>query len=356
MAPSNAGNDVRLVPAAMAGTMALPARVVPLSRRINTLMPLPGRALVRKILCMSPDEAGFERRGFPALDSPARPHLEHIGRTFLEGYNAAMRHDRHGNLFGRLESVPSEYRGFAYEGAAMALAMLDVLSPWRGGRIDAFLHGPAADHVYMAHVGVGMAMARLRRDPDAAAARLTPLLRWLVLDGYGFHAGYFHWRRFCAGHEIPGRLHGYSRRVFDQGLGRSLWFVHGAQAGPIATAVQAFADGRRPDVWSGVGLACAYAGGAPPAQITLLREAAGACLGPLAQGAAFAAKARQRAGATTANTDAACRILCGMSADAAAAVTDHALTDIAQQGRSGDYESWRRQIQARCLHALGVSS
>ncbi len=283
------------------------------------------RRLRRKLLGISVAETSFARRGFRGGEAAVRDRLERIGRTFLQGYHAALEEGRPEALGYHLDGVDAEFRGFAFEGAAMALALLDHMMPQRGNRVAGFLGGPGADHLYMVHVGVGWALARLpwlRGDPRRCLARLDPLLRWLALDGYGFHEGYFSWRRFVEREAVPVHLSGYAPRAFDQGLGRSLWFVDGSDAGRIAATVAAFAPERRADLWSGVGLACAYAGGADRSAIETLREAAGPHRPHLAQGAAFAAKARQRACNPQDHTDCACGVLCGMSADEAAVVTD----------------------------------
>ena len=96
-----------------------------------------------------------------------------------------------------------EQRGFAYEGAAMALALLDHVLPWRRNRLARFIRGPARDHIYMAHVGAGWALARLRRGTNRYFHKLDPLLRWLAMDGYGFHEGYFHWQRTIEARQQP---------------------------------------------------------------------------------------------------------------------------------------------------------
>src|SRR5262249_36094553 len=160
-------------------------------------------------------------------------------------------------------------------------------------RVQLFLRGPGAAHAYMVHVGVGWALARLHRSVAATLERFDPLLRWLIVDGYGFHEGYFHWRRAVVMQAIPRQLTGYAQRAFDQGLGRSLWFVTGAEVDRLCAAIQAFPARRHADLWSGVGLASAYAGGVGLGDLCALRVAAGAYVPFLAQGAAFAAKARQ---------------------------------------------------------------
>ncbi|HAX77580.1 MAG TPA: hypothetical protein DCY88_17520, partial [Cyanobacteria bacterium UBA11372] len=171
------------------------------------------------------------------------------------------------------------------------------------------------------------------------------LLGWLAIDGYGFHQGYFHWLRYVEGQVMPSRLSDYAQRVFDQGLGRSLWFVDGADVARIQKTLRGFHPRRRADLWSGIGLACAYAGGVDRAAIEALRTGAGSYLPQLAQGAAFAAKARSRAGNPALHTEIACQVLCGMSALAAAEITDIALKDLPMDGALPAYEIWRQRIQ-----------
>src|SRR3954447_2151806 len=207
---------------------------------------------------ISIEEAAFARRGFRGGDAAQRRHLEEVGRTFLHGYHAALEENRPVQLASRLDEVEPGLRGFAFEGAGMGLYLLDLLTPWNRGRLRSFLAGPGSVHTYMVHVGAGWALAQLRLRVDRALSRLDPLLGWLAVDGYGFHHGYFRWPEPVERHRVPRRIDGYARRVFDQGLGRSLWFVEGAEVSRIAATIAAFLPSRQADLWSGVGLACAY--------------------------------------------------------------------------------------------------
>jgi enediyne biosynthesis protein E3 len=299
----------------------------------------------RRFLGLSPAEASFARRGFLVGQEKARLRLEQIGVVFLSGYHAALEESEFVTLAQRLEFVEEDLRGFAFEGAAMALALLDSFTPWRRDRWRTFTERQAQRHIYMMHVGLGWALARLRRSVSAHLAKLDPLLCWLVVDGYGFHEGYFAWPRYSDGRETPSRLKGYERRVFDQGLGRSIWFVKGANVAAVASAINAFPAARRDDLWSGVGLACAYAGGCERAAIESLRVAAAEHSPALAQGVAFAAKTRQRAANLNSHTETVCRVICDRSAAEVAAITDTALENLHAEGVLPAYEVWRRRIQ-----------
>lgn len=301
----------------------------------------------QQIFGISRQETTFAQRGFSSSDRRSQQRLEQIGQTFLFGYHAALMDDRPEVIADQIDQVDIEFCGFAFEGAAMGLTLLDVLTPWRRNRLQEFLQGSGSNHLYMVHVGVGWVLARLHLPIYRSLQQLDPLLGWLAIDGYGFHEGYFHWRHTVAKQVIPKQFSGYARRAFDQGLGRSLWFVEGANVTQIPVTIAAFPRTRQADLWSGVGLACTYAGGADRTAIATLMQSAGIYQPQLAQGAVFAAKARARAVTPSANTEIACELLCGCSADAAAAISDQALENLPVSGTIPAYEVWRQRIQAQ---------
>ncbi len=307
--------------------------------------PSPLRRLARSLFAISPRETSFAFRGFHCDGEEVRERLEGVAATFVSGYHAALEVDPPA-LAERLDREPAAARGWAYEGAAMALTLLDVLTGWRQGRLRRLLDGAGDAHAYIIHVGAGWVLGRLPLSPRSLLARLDSIHGWLALDGYGFHEGFFHARKSIAEQRVPRKVTGYARHAFDQGLGRSLWFVEGTDPGRIAATIAAFPAERRSDLWSGVGLACAYAGGAGREQIEALRRAAAPWTPELAQGAAFAAEARRRAGHTPVHTEAACRVLCGLDAAAVAAVAreaEHGLP--ADSAEVPAFEVWRRRIQ-----------
>jgi hypothetical protein len=295
---------------------------------------------------ISPDEATFERRGFPACGEQQRLRLEQVGRTFLVGYHAALEAGSEQELVEKLEQVDLELRGFAYEGSAMALGLLDMLFPWKRNRWRSFTDGAASHHVYMMYVGLGWAMARMRRRVEGYISKLDPLLGWLALDGYGFHEGYFHWESTIRDHNVPARLTGYALRGFDQGLGRSMWFVLGSDVLRIATTIESFHERRHSDLWSGVGLAATYAGGVDADTLRTLVELSGRHYPAMAQGSAFATEARRRAGNVTEHTVLACRTITGLPVDRAGGITSFESDGLPYDAPQPAFEIWRRRIQS----------
>jgi hypothetical protein len=131
-----------------------------------------------------------------------------------------------------------------------------------------------------------------------------------------------------------------------------MWFSHGADSERIAAAISAFPMSRQGDLWSGLGLAAAYAGGVDRAVLEELLNQAGNFAPQLAQGAAFAAKARQRASNPVPHTSLACEVFCRMSTDESAAVTDNCLVDLPPDGAEPAYQTWRGKISA-CFSLAG---
>jgi hypothetical protein len=89
-------------------------------------------------------------------------------------------------------------------------------------------------------------------------ALLDPIHYWLAYDGLGFHDTYFNHPRILAGWSRE--RSGYRARVYDQGVGRALWFVTGGLIDAAIGIISKLPEKRQKDLWSGLGLAMVYAG------------------------------------------------------------------------------------------------
>jgi enediyne biosynthesis protein E3 len=304
----------------------------------------------RKIFTPNAREVTVARRGFDVSDPERQANLENVGLTFLTGYAAGLEGRAMPDIESSLERVERPMRGFAYEGCGMAMAVRDALPLARRHWVDDFIAGPGAPHIFMAYVGVGWAMARLPVMRWRAIMPRDQLLRWLALDGYGFHQAYFRTSQYVGGQyqtTLPlWRPSAYANRAMDQGIGRALWFVNGSDPERVAATIGDFPPARRGDLWSGAGLASVYAGGVDAADLKTMASLAGDHLPHAAQGAAFAAKARLLADLATPHTDVGAQVYCGMSAEEAAAVTDSA-RDGLPDSDDGEpvFEVWRQRIR-----------
>src|SRR5205823_4979544 len=107
-------------------------------------------------------EVDFERRRFLPATPAIRQSLEGVGRGFVSGYNTALSASSLDELLPLLDTTSPALLGFAYEGAAMAMALLDLLTFWRRERWRALLDA-VPQHTYLIHVGAGWALARMHR-------------------------------------------------------------------------------------------------------------------------------------------------------------------------------------------------
>jgi hypothetical protein len=214
----------------------------------------------------------------------------------------------------------------------------------------------------MVYVGVGWAMARLPRFLWRKMYAPDPLLKWLALDGYGFHQAYFRTDQYVHGQyqesRFPWPAEGpawYANRAIDQGIGRAMWFVGGTDPDVVASLIDKFPESRRADLYAGAGLAASYACGAEEAELQRFAEHAGPYRAELCQGSVFAAEARLRAGLVVPHTLTATRVFCGMTPEQAAGVSAENRPDQSFQGDVPAYEVWRRRITDQFVSLGGVS-
>lgn len=306
-------------------------------------------------LAPSFDDVAFERNGFPGAPSAATSALQTVPQSVVCGFEWAIEGSSLSDLASRLDLLDPTLRGFGYEGAAMAYTIRDVVRR-RGTRTRDLLDGPGAPHLFLAYIGVGFAMARLPRRmwrtvvPQLTVSPYHPTMSWLAVDGYGFDKAYFDAERWVNRQEswvpYPWQGHpGYFARTADQGVGRALWFIHGADTRAVIDAVESFAPSRRADLWSGVGLAATFAGGADEDGLLHLRSAAGLHRPDLALGACFASKARVWAGHVPAHSAIAAKALSHLDSTELAELADATHQDDPHGAEPG-YALWRKRIRA----------
>ncbi|MGI5273781.1 DUF1702 family protein [Nonomuraea sp. CA-218870] len=293
----------------------------------------------RRLLWKDPSESDLSRRRFRLTRPASRAVVERAEGAYLSGFNAVVSRQAE-----RIEDLPHDLRAFAYEGAGAACAVLDLITLARGRRLRELLAGPAARHAFAVHLGAGRGYATLRLRPVRAAGRTHPLLRWLALDGFGFQWSMARADRMVGERAMPGVLSRAQCALFDQGLGRLLWYHDCASPDDVAARVAAYPVARRAALWSGVGFAAAYTGGAEADELWWLTEHAGAdgFRAHLAQGCAFAVAARAQAGPLPDHVAQAAPILAGGTAEEAAGWTDRALPALGPEPYGdGEFLAWQ---------------
>jgi hypothetical protein len=322
------------------------------------------RAVRKKLFSISPAEVTTTRRRFHVDSQEKQERIEAIGSYFLKGYHAAIACDSLEQLHQTLGNEPLEYQGFAYEGAAMGVGLLDRLMPWQNPKFPQFLESDGNPYPYLSHVGLGWALARIPggirlfsrqlltpATIDTQASSWHSLLSCLVLDGFGFHQAFFRWESYVRAMDQP-NLHLECLKVFDQGLGRGLCFVLGMDGKRIGQQVQQFPPSRQADLWSGVGLAAAYAGGLSRMEVDHLKQQACQHLPAFAQGVAFAAKARQRASHIPEQTQLACACVWNQPVEQIAKITDDTIVGLHPSSKLSAYATWRERIQRVFVSSL----
>lgn len=316
-------------------------------------------AIGKRLLTPPMDATSFATRGFP-VDTPARPVLEETARHVTMGFEIAIEQRTVEAVGERLELLESQFRGLGYEGAGMALAIRDALSPRPGTpRLDDFygVGGPGAHQIFMGYIGIGFALSYLphmlwrRAFPTQHRLPESPAVNWMILDGYGFHEAYFKTAKWIHQQFQPPPLpwpgpHDYQLRVIDQGVGRAMWFVNGGDVDRLTLMIKEFAPERHSDLWCGAALAASYAGGVGEEELVTFAKNSWEFRAEVAQGAVFAIKQRVLSGLCTPHTELASQIFCGRSAQASADLTDPARADLPAGTTVPAYEIFRQRIQS----------
>jgi hypothetical protein len=311
-------------------------------------------AIRRLILAPSLEDVTFAGRGFAVNPTDATRAMEAVPQAVVMGFEWGIDGGDLKDLARRLDLVDPELRGFAYEGATMALTIKDSTG---GHRTQELLDGPGQPHLLLSYIGIGFAMARLPRPlwkkilPDLQPSLFHPTMSWLCVDGYGFDLAYFHTQKWVAEQRVPEPYPwlgdpGYFLRAVDQGIGRALWFINGGVPDAVTDAVARFPEQRQGDLWSGVGLAATFAGGCTAEGLLKLREAAGHHQANLGLGSVFASTARTAAGYVPEHSAECLSVLTGLSPEDAVLVAATTHPDPAAERTEPHYETWRANIRA----------
>lgn len=307
------------------------------------------RSLVPRLLGLSADQASFQARGFATPHSPAQQSLETVGRTFIGGYNAALAAQHLDSVIQYIRGLPLDERGFAAEGAAMGVAVVDAL-PFRKPMLPSFVAALDSRYTYLVHVGCGWAIARVPWRRKQILASLNTVHGWLAIDGLGFHDTYFYHKRILAGWRRE--QSGYAARAYDQGVGRALWFVAGGSTASAIRLILGFPYERRSDLWSGLGLAMAYAGPAGQTEAAAALAAADRDAASFAQGVAFACEAHALGLHAPIHADVLARSIWDLSASELAGLVRDARAGLsATPSDPPQYQNWRDSVSQAFLSA-----
>lgn len=248
------------------------------------------------------------RHGEASEDADTRARLERVSKVALLGYNQAIGDCDPARLALVLDFIEPDLRPFAYEGAGLGLMILDLCTPWGGGRTGRFLEQvPAFPELVC--IGAGQALAVFRRPLAPFLAQIPARGQGPAVDGYGFYSAFFRAAATLERHEVPRAVPPERLAEFDAGVGRSLWFSRAARPEAIAARISGAPAPRQAGLWAGVGFAATYAGGVDEPVLSALRALADTSA--LARGATAAVLLRHDGGNPTPRDALAARVLCG---------------------------------------------
>lgn len=212
-------------------------------------------------------------------------------------------------LAEKLDSYEIEFRSIAYEAASFCIGLTDLetasdLRTWKS-----FLNEIGKPHSTQIHVGLGWAFAQKQIDPTSFFSQLEPMMRYRVLDGYGYYEGIFRRRKSILNQQKLETEDEVASGAYDQGLGRSLWYSNLAKIDEVKITIEKFPAERRKDLWRGLGIAIAYVGGCTEEMVKEIFEKAGDYKTDLTDGANRALRSRKESGCISADTELICQYL-----------------------------------------------
>jgi enediyne biosynthesis protein E3 len=295
---------------------------------------------VRRLLS---DPAKF---GFQTPTNEFAPRFNAICASFLQGFEAALRTASISSLHNSLELLPCKIKPFAYEGASMALGILDATSIRRPSSFRNLLEASNEKQIYTMIVGLGWAIARFPMIKRIESLCPTPFLKSLIGDGLGFHQAFFYHRRIP---NLPIPSHARDPQVLPgvyRGIGRAIWFISGGNADHLHDLVLKFPVEWHSCIWSGVGLAATFAAGSNDSNLERLRSLASRHHPYLAQGAAFAATALSLSNCAQPFHSMSCENLCGLSIAEATAASESTKPSKQKNADIRHFEQWREELAA----------
>ena len=213
----------------------------------------------------------------------------------------------------KLRSVENEFRSIGYEAAAMSLALKDISTHNNFSTWHSFIQRFAARYATQAHVGLGWAIAQQRLSDFSFVETLDPFMQCRVMDGFGYYEGIFRKRKTIWEMQVPANLKKTWLHAYDQGVGRSIWYICQADCNKISVMMRGFPVSRHKDFWRGIGTACCYVGGFDENFLKRLRKISSVHQDQLAVAAALVSATRTEAGSPSRYIELACEIWCNCS-------------------------------------------
>jgi enediyne biosynthesis protein E3 len=293
-----------------------------------------------------------QRARYLAAKLPGRQSeiAQQVGFLFVEGYNAGLETDAC-RLAKQLDALPAVERSVMYEGAFCALAALDLTDSDPSMTRVAELAGTSPDLAAAINYGVGGALSHLGVNAPPELSLTNEFWSWPAIDSYGCHMGLFRWAEIMISTGYPPGIIGLGRRAFDQGLGRAIWFLAGTYPALIGEMVQNFAEHRRADLWSGIGIMTGMYGAEAEKDLRKLTNIAKRFRSQLQVGISIGAYVRHSIKSSSEFTDSACKVICHASSKEMAEIATACMVDSTHYFDRTVFDQWQKSIARTLLNS-----
>ncbi|CAN5538354.1 hypothetical protein BH10BAC1_BH10BAC1_09700 [soil metagenome] len=246
--------------------------------------------------------------------------MERIQTIFHDSQELVSQNKSITELVTHLETTDKDFLPVAFEAAAMAMALKDFSSG------DAILNwqtllNSSKKFACQIYLGMGWAVAREKRNIISFIDELNRNMQFRIWDGCGYFDGVFRQRQTVKGQKRLEHIQAKDYQAYDEGLGRSLWYICKGDEKKLEELLQQFAPDRHADLWRGIGIACSFVGGFEEAALKNLLLIAGHHSIQLGIGAAMVAKSRIESDCKTEDIELACTIFCNLNAQEAMNIT-----------------------------------
>jgi len=273
--------------------------------------------------------------------------MDTIQNTFLHVQDIFFESPDWKRHVAELESTGIEFRSIGYESASMSIALEDFKQGEQLTNWLQFLNEAASAHATQVHVGLGWAFAQALKNPIDYLAELNPMMRYRVLDGYGYYEGIFRRRRSIINHLKLNVEDTVASSALDQGIGRSIWYLNKGIIDDAKTMVEGFAVERHKDLWRGLGIAIAYVGGCDEETLQEIFSKADSYKTQLATGAVMALVSRDSAKYISTDTELACKVWCKQNAEQILELNYSIKSKLDLTGDDA-YAKWISELERHC--------
>ena len=199
--------------------------------------------------------------------------------------------------------VPNEFISVAFEGFSMGIALKSLRENQSLVDWNVFFNNHGQKHTSQVYVGLGWALCELDVPLESALHTIDGKWKLRILDGYGYYSAIFKRRETIRKMEIPCQISADFVPAFNQGIGRSLWYISNGDVERLNRNIELFASTRRYDIWRGVGIAMTFVGGIQKDAIEKIEACAGNAINELHLGILMAQSSRLKAESVSSNAD-----------------------------------------------------